>query len=175
MTATTGLPSITVDRAQLNRLFEAYDEHDVTKILIFFTDDVEWTQPMDGTVIGRDNAERLLNQMFRAMPDLRFPAADRHFFLSEDGHSAVATWQMTGTMTGVADPPGYQPTGRTATVRGACSYTFRDGLISRHVVMFDGLDLLQQLGLMPGLATLSTKVLTGVQNVSTRLSHIVHR
>ena len=71
MTATTGLPSITVDRAQLNRLFEAYDEHDVTKILTFFTDDVEWTQPMDGTVIGRDNAERLLNQMFRAMPDLR--------------------------------------------------------------------------------------------------------
>jgi steroid delta-isomerase-like uncharacterized protein len=175
MTATAGLPTITIDRAQLQRLFDAYEEHDVTKVLTFFTEDVTWTQPMDGTVVGRDNAEHLLRQMFTAMPDVRFPVADRHFFIAEDGHSAVATWTMTGTMTGIAEPPGYLPTGRTATIRGACSYTFRDGLISRHLVLFDGIDLLQQLGLMPGLDSLPTKLLTGVQNVSTRLSHVVHR
>jgi steroid delta-isomerase-like uncharacterized protein len=174
MTATAGLPSMTIDRAQLNRLFEAYDAHDVPKILDFFTDDVEWTQPMDGTVLGRANAERVLRQMLRAMPDVRFPAADRHFFVAEDGHSAVSTWIMTGTMTGVADPPGYQPTGKSATVHGACLYRFRDGLIARHLVMYDGLDLLQQLGLMPGLDSMPTKLLTGVQNISTRLSHAIH-
>jgi steroid delta-isomerase-like uncharacterized protein len=175
MTSTAGLPSITIDRAQLNRLFDAYEAHDVARILTFFTEDVEWTQPMAGTVIGHDNAERVVRQMFTAMPDVRFPVSDRHFFVSEDGRAAVATWVMTGTMTGVADPPGYQPTGKTATVHGACSYTFRDGLIARHVVMFDALALLQQLGLMPGTDSLPTKLMAGVQSVSARLAHVVHR
>lgn len=162
-------------RQQIERLFAAYNEHDVAKVLAFFTDDVVWTQPLEGTVNGRAEAEKVLLAMRGTMPDLHFPIEDVQIFVADDGKLAASTYRMTGAMTGRADPPGYEPTGKTATVRGACLYEMRGDLIARHTVIYDGVDLLQQLGLMPATNSLPSKLIAGAQTVTSKVTHVLHR
>ena len=109
------------------------------------------------------------------MPDVHFPLEDQRVLVAEDGTWAVSTWRMIGTMTGRADPPGYEPTGKTANVAGSCLYELRDGRIARHTIVYDGLDLMQQLGLMPAMDSLPTKIMAGAQAVTSRLTHALHR
>ena len=167
--------SSTMVRQQIVRLFEAINERDIPKMLEFFTDDVVWSQPFGEPVVGRAEADRLLHEMYAMMPDLRFDLDTDNLLVSQDGTHAASVWRLTGTMTGVAKPFDYQPTGRSATVQGACVYQFQDGRIARHTILYDGLDLMQQLGLLPAMDSLPTKVLAAAHNVTTRLSHALHR
>lgn len=174
---TTAKPTIdkTFVRKHIEGLFGAYNEGISEKVMTFFTEDVVWTQPLDGMVTGRAEAEKLLKAMKITMPDLHFPIEDVQIFVSDDAKQAISTYRLIGTMTGRADPPGYEPTGKTASIRGTCVYELRDGLIARHTIIYDALDLLQQLGLMPATDSLPTKIMAGAQTVTTKLAHALHR
>ena len=99
--------------------------------------------------IGRQ-AARAFNQSFlNAIPDLHF-AVQR---VLPSPEVVVIQWVGTGTQTGpLATPSGelLPPTGRTATVAGVFLVEVRDGRIAREQTYWDELELLGQLGHIPG-------------------------
>ena len=168
------MPTTTIDtmRTQVGALFEAYNDHDVDAILALFTDDVAFEDPnLPAPALGKEAVAEVVGGQFRAMPDLHFPKEEIAIFTSP-GATAASRWHAVGTMTGRLDPPGYLPTGQTADWAGMCSYEFRDGLISRHVLVYDVLGVTQKLGLMPATDSVMTKTLVGAQNVGSRLAKV---
>ena len=160
-------PGTEAVREQIIALFRAYNEHDVKAFVAHFTDDVEWSEPMlDAPVKGRAAAQKRVLDQFRATPDATMPLDDVEIFVREDGRKAVSVFRFVGTMTGPLDPPGFAPTGRKAEFVGTCVYEFRRGLISRHTIVYDGLKLAQDLGLLPRNDSIATKALVGTQRIA---------
>ena len=99
-------------------------------------------------VSGRDNVLGFLAVFQEAFPDLRLELDQ----LLADGDGAAAEGTLTGTHLGVLRTPGGEvaPTGRAVRLRWAAVYaTEGDRLTSEHL-FFDQMDLLGQLGLLPG-------------------------
>lgn len=167
-------------REHILSVFRTYNTHDPKAIVALFTDDVEWSQPMlDEPVKGRAAAQKELEATFRAMPDLHIPLDDVEIFTSEDGRKAISAYKLSGTMTGPMDPPGFAPTGRKAEIFGTCVYEFRGGLISRHFIVFDGMKLAQDLGLLPRNDSIAVKAMVGTQRlaggITKGVGKLVHR
>lgn len=167
-------------RKHITSLFRAFNSHDATEVVSHFTDDVQWFAPMlDEPVVGREAAQREVEALFAAMPDLHFPLGDVEIFADANGAKAIAHYTFSGTMTGSMNPPGFAPTGQRADIEGACVYEMREGLIAKHTVIFDGLRLAQDLGLLPGSGSILVKVLVGAQRVAngvaTALTRLVGR
>ena len=60
------------------------------------------------------------------------------------------SWRF-GASVMAAKPPTLAPTGRAVDIDGIDLYEFRDGLISRHTLIYDPVDFSQQVGLLPSL------------------------
>ncbi len=153
----------------------AWDAHDVDGILSFLADDVRWAHPgLPEPLHGTAAVRRDLEGIFAAFPDIHFPAEDQVAFTAEDPSRVIVTWTHHATMRGVLEP-GYLPTGKTVRATGVCLYRFRDGLIVEHTMVFDGLDYLQQLGLLPGEEKLTFKVMLGAHNAMGRAKALLRR
>ena len=59
-------------------------------------------------------------------------------------------------MLGPINPPGFAPTGRKVDFDGFDLMEFRDGKLCHCVTRFDGINLVQQLGLLPPTPDLGT-------------------
>lgn len=133
--------------ARIRGFIDGWNAHDPSRILGETTDDVIWTAPLVGRLAGHEAIRANLEGLFRAFPDLFLH--DQVVYLAPDGESGVATWRLTGTMRGRLEPPGFAPTRRSIELEGACVYGFRDGSISRHTTVYDGVEFLRQLGALP--------------------------
>lgn len=110
--------------------------------------EAEMTAPGGAQVRGRDEILSFLGVFHEAFPDLRLELTQ----LLGDGPGAAAEGTLVGTHDGVLHTPGgdVAPTGRAVTLRWAAVYaTDGDELTSEHL-FFDQMDLLGQLGLLPG-------------------------
>lgn len=155
--------------------FKAWDEHDINGMLAHLTDDVTWMHPgLSEPIHGKAAVRTDLEDTYVAFPDLRFVLEDTDIYLSDDHGKAVATWTWRGTMTGRM-ALGYEPTGKSVKVSGTCVYRLRDGLIGEHLVVFDAMDFMQQLGLMPHEEDLTFKVMLEAQNLTTRAKKALQR
>ena len=99
-------------------------------------------------VSGRDNVIGFIGVFQEAFPDLRLEIKQ----LLGDGADAAAEGTIVGTHDGVLHTPNgdVAPTGRAVELRWAAVYvTDGDTLKSEHL-FFDQMDLLGQLGLLPG-------------------------
>jgi steroid delta-isomerase-like uncharacterized protein len=162
-------------QAHLESFFTAYNSHDVDAIVKYFSDRVEWIAPdLEKPVYGRAAAAAWLTEQFTTFPDTQLPMEDRRFYFADDGKSAASSWTCVGTMTGPMKP-GFGPTGKPVRFNGGCSYEFRDGLISRHVMVFDQMGASQQIGLMPGGNSITFKAMAGLQRLSVRAKKAIHR
>ncbi len=109
--------------------------------------DAELLAPGGGAT-GRDNVLAFLGVFHKAFPDLRLEVKQ----LLTDGPAAAAEGILAGTHDGVLHTPDgdVAPTGRTVELRWSAVYsTDGDTLKSEHL-FFDQMDLLGQLGLLPG-------------------------
>lgn len=98
-----------------------------------------------GRTVGREAFKALVTSYRDGIPDLDVPILE----IFEFGDRVLATWHVTGTMTGPA--LGQQPTGRTFDITGQHLLRFADGKIVEEWVAYDNLGLVQQLGLqLPG-------------------------
>lgn len=175
MTATT-----TADldrlRAQIGSLIRAFNDHDPDGILSHFTEDVHWEDPsLPEAAVGSRAARAAVENLLHAFPDQQFDIDTLQILLDPEGRYGTSVWSWTGTMTGPIDPPGYAPTGKQAHMTGACFYEFRDGRIARHVVLYDMLGILQQLGLMPATTSAPAKMMAGAQRLGHGLRQAIHR
>lgn len=128
---------------------QAWNSHDPERLLALMTadvvyDDAAWPELMR----GHADVRRFLDSIWTAIPDLRLELVDGPH-LSRQRAAASFYWSATGTLTGPLDPPGFAPTGEPVEFEGAGLHEYRDGKIASLRIVFDGLDVARQLGLLP--------------------------
>jgi steroid delta-isomerase-like uncharacterized protein len=98
-------------------------------------------------VIGPDAAKASIQGYRSAFPDLRITIEEQ----IADDQGVVTRWSAKGTHQG--DLMGMAPTGKQATVTGITLDRIVDGRIAESWTNWDTLGMLQQLGVVPVLAT----------------------
>lgn len=130
--------------------FRAWNDHDVDTILRYVTDDVVWVDPtVVGPLHGKDALARDIRARFTAFPDLHFDEDDFHVLCDQALGLCLVTWTLTGRMTGFYETTGIPATGRPVRAAGVLVSRFRGDLVAEYANRWDGLDFLQQLGLLP--------------------------
>ena len=111
------------------------------------TDFVNHDAALPEPMVGPDAAKATISGYRTAFPDLRITIEEQ---IADD--QAVATrWSAKGTHEG--DLMGMAPTGKQATVTGITIDRIVDGRIAESWTNWDTLGMLQQLGVVPVLAT----------------------
>jgi steroid delta-isomerase-like uncharacterized protein len=98
-----------------------------------------------GPVYGVEGYKQFVNMYLSAYPDLQFTIED----LLAEGDKVVARWTGTGTHQGSL--MGIPPTGKRVTVTGMNINRFENGKFLEVWLEFDGLGMLQQLGVIPAM------------------------
>ena len=111
------------------------------------TDFVNHDAAMPEAMIGPDVAKATIGGYRAAFPDLRITIEEQ----IADDHAVATRWSAKGTHQG--DLMGVPPTGKQATVTGITIDKIVDGRIAESWTNWDTLGMLQQLGVVPVLAT----------------------
>lgn len=176
MAAPTKTMTAAAMRAAIQAFIKAWNDHDVDAIVAKVTPDVMWANPnLSGpvrVVHGREAAAADLRAGFTAYPDLHTAMDDLNIYSTNDPSVGFSTWTATGTMTGPM--AGMAPTGKPFRIRGACVYKFRDGLIAEHTMVYDSMDIAQQIGLIPSENDFSFKMLAQLQRLTTKTRKVLH-
>jgi steroid delta-isomerase-like uncharacterized protein len=103
-------------------LLQAFNAHDLDRIMSFFADDCTLDMPRGkapwGTrYSGKDQVRAGLATRFEMLPDVHY-GEERHWVADEMG---VSEWLLTGTLA----------SGQTIAVRGCDHYEFRAGKVVR--------------------------------------------
>ncbi len=106
----------------LKQLLDAFNQHDLDRIMEFFSDDATFDMPRGshpwGTrYVGKDEVRKGLATRFTGIPDVHY-GEDRHWVSGDRG---VSEWLLTGT----------SATGQKIRVRGCDLFEFRDGKVAR--------------------------------------------
>jgi ketosteroid isomerase-like protein len=106
----------------LQAIFDAFNDHDLDRIMAFAADDCDIDMPrgpypFGARFIGKDNVRKALEGRFAGLPDVHY-ANPIHFV---SGSTGITKWLLTGTT----------PTGVQIEVFGCDFYTFRDGKITK--------------------------------------------
>jgi predicted ester cyclase len=137
-------------RSFLQRLHAAVNAHDAAAVAALCAEQVVWQDPAaPHRLHGR--AEVLAfhrDVMFPALPDAHVELIDGPY-LALDGLGIAARLRISGTMTGPLVPPGFAPTGQALSFETAEFSQFEGGLLARHTVVLDMLDLARQIGAAP--------------------------
>jgi ketosteroid isomerase-like protein len=111
-------------RSTLTALCEAFNAHDLDRIMTFFSDDCVLEMPRGGKpwgsrCEGKPDVRQALAARFEGLPDVHY-GNDEHF-VDHTVDTGISKWTLTGT----------SRDGRRTEVRGCDFYTFRDGLVIR--------------------------------------------
>jgi ketosteroid isomerase-like protein len=106
----------------LDGLVEAFNAHDIDRIMTYFVEDCVLDMPRGPDPHGRryrglDDVRRGLLTRFETTPDVHYGDAE-HFV---DGNTGISKWLLTGTT----------PAGERIEVRGCDFYTIQDGKVVR--------------------------------------------
>jgi taurine dehydrogenase small subunit len=115
--ATENKPTMAI----LEGFADAFNAHDIDKILSYMTDDCIFEASAgpdaDGEkFVGKDAVRKAFEDVFKNFPDAHW--SNPHHFIS--GNRAVSEWTFTGT----------KPDGSKMEVNGCDLFTFRDGRIA---------------------------------------------
>jgi predicted ester cyclase len=154
-------------RQFLQRLHGAANVHDAQAVAALCSEDVVWEDPAaPQTLHGRTAVLQFHRDiMFPALPDTRIELIDGPY-LALDGTGVAARLRVSGTMTGPLTPPGFAPTGGHLTFETAEFSHFKDGLLARHTVVLNMLDLARQIGAVPQPGTFGDRVGVWMQHVA---------
>jgi steroid delta-isomerase-like uncharacterized protein len=110
-------------RATLAGLCEAFNAHDLDRIMALFADDCtlempRGKDPWGARFTGKPAIRAALAGRFEGLPDVQY--GDAEHFVDADAGTGISKWTLTGTTRG----------GRRLEVRGCDFYTFRDGQVT---------------------------------------------
>lgn len=154
-------------RQFLRRLHGAANAHDADAVAALCCVDVVWEDPAaPETLHGRDAVRHFHRDiMFPALPDTHIDLIDGPY-IALDGTGVAARLRVSGTMTGSLTPPGFAPTGGHLSFETAEFSHFKEGLLARHTVVLNMLDLARQIGAVPKAGTLGDRIGVWMQHVA---------
>lgn len=111
-------------RSTLTALCEAFNAHDLDRIMVFFAEDCVLEMPRGGApwgarFEGSGKVREALASRFAGLPDVHY--GDAEHFVDGAAGTGMSKWTLTGT----------SREGRRLEVRGCDFYTFRDGKVVR--------------------------------------------
>ena len=111
-------------RATLTEICDAFNAHDLDRIMACFADDCilempRGPSPWGARFEGREAVRAALATRFSGLPDVHY--GDAEHFVDERADAGISKWTLTGTT----------PEGVRKEVRGCDFYTFRGGKVVR--------------------------------------------
>ena len=111
-------------RSTLISLCEAFNAHDLDRIMMHFADNCvlempRGSEPWGARFEGKEKVRAALATRFAGLPDVHY--GDDEHFVDEEAKTGMSKWALTGTT----------PDGVRKHVRGCDFYTFRDGKVIR--------------------------------------------
>ena len=111
-------------RSTLRELCDAFNAHDLDRIMAFFADDCVLEMPRGGKpwgarFEGKENVREALASRFEGLPDVHY--GDAEHLVDAAADTGISKWTLTGTT----------PEGTRREVRGCDFYSFRDGKVIR--------------------------------------------
>ncbi len=111
-------------RATLTELCDAFNAHDLDRIMACFADDCilempRGSEPWGTRAVGRRNVREALATRFEGLPDVHY--GEEEHFVDAAATTGISKWTLTGTARD----------GTRTEVRGCDFYTFRDGKVIR--------------------------------------------
>jgi ketosteroid isomerase-like protein len=111
-------------RATLVALCEAFNAHDLDRIMAFFSDDCmlempRGSKPWGARHEGKQNVREALAARFAGLPDVHYGNGEH--FVDSSAETGMSKWTLTGTTRD----------GIKREVQGCDFYTFRDGKVIR--------------------------------------------
>jgi ketosteroid isomerase-like protein len=109
---------------QLKGLCDAFNAHDLDRIMGFFADDCilempRGGQPWGARFEGKERVRAGLAGRFKGLPDVHY--GNEQHFVDDEAGTGISKWTLTGT----------RPDGQRIEVWGCDFYTFRDGKVVR--------------------------------------------
>ena len=111
-------------RATLTELSDAFNAHDLDRIMALFADDCvlempRGSKPWGTRCEGKRSVREALATRFEGLPDVHYGHAEH--FVDAAASTGISKWTLTGTT----------PEGVKKEVQGCDFYTFRDGKVIR--------------------------------------------
>jgi ketosteroid isomerase-like protein len=111
-------------RSTLAALCEAFNAHDLDRIMAFFSDDCvlempRGDKPWGARFEGKPNVRQALAGRFQGLPDVHYGNGEH--FVDEQAQTGMSKWLLTGTT----------PEGVRREVQGCDFYSFHDGKVTR--------------------------------------------
>lgn len=111
-------------RTTLTALCEAFNAHDLDRIMTFFSDDCilempRGDRPWGSRFEGKQAVRDALANRFEGLPDVHYGNAEH--FVDSAADTGISKWTLTGTTR----------EGMRKELRGCDFYTFRDGMVIR--------------------------------------------
>ena len=138
-------------RDAFERGTDTFNAHDIEAFAAVLADDVVFQAPGGMRGEGKEACAGFFGSWFSAFPDAHVDVHAVHFV----DDVAVEEGTFTGTHDGVLQTPAGEvpPTGRPVEIAYIQVLRFRDGKHVSFNLMFDRLAMLEQLGLVPAVAS----------------------
>lgn len=129
-------------------LFDGIEAHDLNQWEAVLADNFTASYPSARPTLNKEEAKAFNANFITAIPDLHF----EYRSILADGDKIVYVWNGSGTHTGPLALPTdtVPPTYKRASVPGVLYVELQDGKIVREETYWNLVELLAQLGLMPG-------------------------
>lgn len=130
----------------VHRKIVAFNAQNAEKVLELLHPDAEWAIP-GGLLRGRDQVLAFFSDLWEAFPDFELTVT----WVAEEGSTVIKQFRAAGTHHGTFHSPGgdIPPTGRRVDLPCSEQYEVEGGLIVSARLIFDRLELLEQLGVAP--------------------------
>jgi steroid delta-isomerase-like uncharacterized protein len=157
------------------RWLEAWNSHEVERLLALMTEDIEyrddsWPKPMRGHADVRE----FLEAIWRATPDMTFELLTGPYVIPGEPRAAFH-WRGWGTHAGLLEPPGFAPTHRRWQLDGVDFHEYRDGRVCKLRIAFDMMSASRQLGLMPAAGGRAERALAMAQRSASRAQQTIRQ
>ncbi len=130
----------------MHRKIAAFNAQDTKQIMALVSSDVEWAVP-GGLLRGPDQVVAFFSVLWEAFPDIELTITCE----CESGSTVLTHGRAQGSHSGTFHTPAGDilPTGKHADLPYAEYYEVEDDVIVSARLLFDRLDLLEQLGVAP--------------------------
>ena len=122
-------------------------------------------------LVAPDDVRRYFKELFAAFPDWRMQVVD----LTGSGNRAAVRWRATGTFAGPGRFQGLVPTGASVEIEGCDMLSIEDEQIVENNAYMNGMQVAQQLGVLPPAGSGAERVMTAAANARTGAGRLLRR